>query len=500
MFVVFIEKLALMNRKSKKQKSSKNLCNDFSSVNLGDIEAEKDDNLNAYFIESELYKKIKDFENSTSIIIGEKGTGKSAILQKISLGENNKKIIKISNNDLGILSVQTQLKQYLADDSFAQRRAAFKFLWIFIVCASVLKHYFDCKGWWDRVTTQHLDDKFKKLNDFFEITKTDNPLKFSVKAFGKFIIPKTPIEAGFEVKAENMVTESNELAQLLQIMDDFVNDIDKYIPDGKLYVLIDDLDAIWDKSTFSKLYIEGLIEAISSLNKKNEKFKVITTLLDSVFNDVDLRSKDKISGNYARNISWTLENCEKLMEERLKFHNILFSDIFSSDVNFEYIYKYTTGTPRDIIRFFQNCLETVSEKKVKLNKNRVDILVSDFSKIKLNELISECKERHQCDINPIITALRDGKRAHDYNSLGVKINKFLEIYVENEDYRIKNLLKISKDIKGLICFLYQRGFIGYATHKSNNHATYWNEDPSHKINEKFHYLIRNTYLSAMSIK
>lgn len=72
------------HNKTKNSKPKKNIviARSLEEVSLGDIEAEKDNNISNYFIDTVLYHKVKDTQNSTSIIVGEKGTGKSAILKK----------------------------------------------------------------------------------------------------------------------------------------------------------------------------------------------------------------------------------------------------------------------------------------------------------------------------------------------------------------------------------------------------------------------------------
>lgn len=488
-------------KNSKRKKQSKPI-KILDEVSLGDIEAEKDNNLSDYFVDSTLYHKVKDPKNSASIIVGEKGTGKSAILKKISLDLDEKKVLHISNNDLGILGMHTHLKEYLLDDAFKQRRLAFKFLWEFIICACVLQNYYKSKNWFDRKKVKYWDDEFKELNKFFNIERDDTPLKFSLTAAAKFLDPSNPFEYTVSVSKNSEKEQNTDLYSLIKTMNEFINNLDKYIPNEELFLLIDDLDSSWDNSEFAKLYTEGLVQAVFSINKKS-KLKIAVTLLESVFNIIGLPNRDKIADNYAKNIRWDAESCNQLIIKRLVYNNLKINDIFTNDIKFDYIYKYTTGTPRDIIKFFQNCIEIQNEKKQKINKTELDIIINNFSELKLRELISQVREYFNCDITPIIKGLKGGKKSYNYKDFENKLNEICQLYDNTEilDHKVKNLLCYKGDnIKSLILFLYQRGLIGYTSHVGTKTGTFFNDDPGHDINEKFHYVIRPTYVSKMSIK
>ena len=117
------------------------------------------------------------------------------------------------------------------------------------------------KNWFDKLKTKTADDKFKELNNFFQITKNDTPLKFSITAATKFLDPNTPIEYSLkgEISKEEL-KEVNYLENLMRIMDGFTKNLNDYITSDKLYLFIDDLDSTWDNSEFAKLYTEGLIQ------------------------------------------------------------------------------------------------------------------------------------------------------------------------------------------------------------------------------------------------
>lgn len=413
-------------------------------------------------------------------------------------------MLHISNSDLGILGMHNQLKEYLLDDSFKQRRLAFKFLWEFIICACVLQNYYKSKNWLDKKKVKYCDDEFKELNKIFNIDKSDTPLKFSLSAAAKFLNKSMPIECSItgEVSGKPEKDDQQNLYSLIRIMSKFIDNLDKYIPNGELFLLIDDLDSSWDNSDFAKLYTEGLVQAVFSINKKS-KLKIIVTLLESVFNAIELPNRDKIADNYAKNIRWNIESCDELITKRLEYNRLKINDIFTNDINFEYIYKYTTGTPRDIIKFFQNCIEIQNGKKQKINKAELDIIINNFPDLKLIELISQIKEYFNCDITPIIKGLKGGKKSYSYKDFANKLNSICQMYdgIEILDHKVQNLLYYKGDnIKSLILFLYQRGLVGYTNHSNIKTGTFFNDDPGHDINEKFHYIIRPTYVSKMSIK
>lgn len=494
--------MSKINRKKRNSKYTltKNsfVSKNLTRTNLGDIEAEKDNNLSSYFVENTIYSDISDLDNACSIIVGEKGMGKSAILKQITLTENKDSCIYISNKDLEVLAAQTKLKDLLSTEDLSERRLAFKFLWTFIICSQVLQSFFIKKNWFDQKIKSIFDSDFKELNSFFNITKNANLLNFSLAAIGKFASASLTIEG----KMQQAIEKTNKTGELMSAISKFIKDLNKYIDTDKLFLLIDDLDTTWDNSEFAKLYTEGLIQAIYAINR-HSKLKIVMTILESVYNSIDIKSKDKIDCNYAKIIRWNCAECNSLISKRLAYNSMRFEDIFTTDVKFADIYKYTTGTPRDTIKFFQQCVDIYNHNdSKKINSNDLNKVVLNFSEIKTQELISSLKEYFKIDITPIIEGLKSSKKIYSYGDLFNKLNSIICAY-ENigNDYRLQNLINYKENnINGLIQFLYDKGFLGYSLHSSNKTGTYYNDDNSYKINEKHHYIIRPIYASKLSVK
>ncbi len=481
------------------------------SINLGPTEAERDLNLSNYFVENTVYEHIKDINNSLSIMIGEKGTGKSAILQQVRNINNSKSIINISNRDFGVVSSQRALSEFFTDENFSEKRYAFKLLWMFIVCSAIAKKIFENKNIFDQGFTRFTNPYFKEIDDFFGITKKGNSFDFFIKGSQKIIFDfkmvktETSIEGGIDAK--NLKTEKeldivDKFNKSLKFMDEFVNKLDELDKQGSYFVLIDDLDEAWDNTAFSKLYIEGLIQSIHYLNKKS-KFKVITTLLESVYKEINLRHiQDKINNDYVRYLRWNPSGCQKILNKRLEFFKINdFKEIFTSNIDFKDLYKTTTGTPRDILQVYKVCIDSCIEKGEKLNKDELRRLSLTFSQQKLSELKNYFKTIWTWDIEPIIIVFEGNKPIYSYNEINKILNDLCVSHAWDENKEKKFLHDYcDHNIDALMLILYQRGFIGYNRHQGSKDATYFNEDPEFKINHDFNYKIRDAYHQAMSIK
>lgn len=483
--------------------------NKFLSVDLGDIEAEKDENIDQYFIDSPTYHELANLTKATCVLVGEKGSGKSALLKKLSLCTHRDEYLWMSNTDLDILAMQKKLQEYFTDEDFKEKRLAFKFIWEFIIYSQVLQHFFNKKNFFDQVKTKYGNEEFKSLNEFFQITKHSNSLNFYLNGALKFMSPQMPIGCSIEGEIGKKQNSANQeinntkiLHDLMQTMGNFGRNIDNYITGDKLFLFIDDLDSSWDNSNFAKFYIEGLIDAIYYINKKSS-LKVVITLLDSVFNSIELRNRDKIDNNYAKKIRWDKNTCEELINKRLLYNDLKFEDIFTNDIIFADVYKYTTGIPRDIIKFFNFCITAFIEGSGKINQKQLKILVDNYADTRIQELLSNASSQYSIDIKPIINELKGGKRMFSYNKLSSRLNKIFEMYESQEtpNYKLKNLLTYKgKNTESLIQILYKLGFIGFSSHSERTTGIFVNELPEHEINEKYHYIIRNLYASAMSLK
>lgn len=227
-------------------------------------------------------------------------------------------------------------------------------------------------------------------------------------------------------------------------MDEFVNNLDELDKKRIYFILIDDLDECWKNTNFSKLYVEGLVSAIHYLNSKTSKFKIVATLLESVYNNISLKNlQDKINNDYVSKLRWNPSDCKKILNKRLEFFKLNdFKGIFASNANIEFndLYKITTGTPRDILQIYRLCIELCISKEAKLNKDELRRLSLTFSQQKLSELKNYFKTNYTWDIDPIIGAFEGNKPIYSYNEM----NKILNDVCINHAYdetRYKSYLK-----------------------------------------------------------
>lgn len=100
-------------------------------INFGALAAERDDGLDSYFVESESFKRLRDRERS--VVMGNRGSGKSAIFRMIAAYERKQSsvVIELSPDDYSYELLQQSLLSEKAGSWVKQ--GAFAAAWKYLI-------------------------------------------------------------------------------------------------------------------------------------------------------------------------------------------------------------------------------------------------------------------------------------------------------------------------------------------------------------------------------
>lgn len=254
------------------------------SVNkiLGDITAENDKVLFETFIETPDYKSLIE-GGGRLIVVGRRGTGKSAIFKKLEYHFRNDRLaepIMISPEDSDVIGLRSVINKF---DDFNKTRAATKALWKYVILLESLSRLH--KNYKTKAlieSNSEMGAAVKEWNSY-----EGSPFAKIRKKYKTLHDPSIDIEEEigdlqYKLKLQNIQTE------LQQILKQSKRNI---------HILIDRLDEGFEADEVGMGMIAGIAYAALEISKKMESVQPILFLRDNVF-----RSLGRIDPDYSRNL------------------------------------------------------------------------------------------------------------------------------------------------------------------------------------------------------
>lgn len=302
---------------------------DLSTIAWGDDSAEKDSYLLAYFVGAESYNRL--LRKDKSIVIGRKGSGKSAPRKKLESefsAENSTHVVNISPKYSSIINI---LNDKQLSDNFAEEMF-FQHTWLRQIMLDCLCHAgHSAKGKYSSESLEFGRQVSVELNrtskDMVEnISEIMSRLKLKAGNLG---------ELGMTLEKElRNVAETDALGHHLK---EIANS------GGKFVVLVDDLDLDWDNSDTSNSLLLGLLSASSHIMGISTNIHVIVMLREDVY--AILMGKTQHSDKYrnVEKIRWSKDGLIALLESRIKF-NLEQEGEDARTTPFLHVFPATVGT------------------------------------------------------------------------------------------------------------------------------------------------------------
>jgi hypothetical protein len=223
-----------------------------TSLSLGPLDADDDENLHEYFVTYDAFEKVKRKESF--LIIGGKGTGKSAIKKYLYNKRELRKELTISLDDTYSISLSD-----LKASSLSEIKNKLKGYLVGIVLKCILD-------------SPNIPDKSKKKLEEFE---NEVPLIQKLLAGIRVRIPFV------EIAIKDLFKPQKKGNLLRVIGKEIIEAIKTVLDDRDIWIVIDDIDSIFtsDDEKRSLKFIEGLIYASSDLTIKIFKKSVFICLL-----------------------------------------------------------------------------------------------------------------------------------------------------------------------------------------------------------------------------
>ena len=351
----------------------------FSDIEWGEDEAKNDDSLGLYFVEFPGYDKI--LSGKKRFIIGRKGTGKSAILQKIRLHAQNEPTYfctDISLRDFPLNDFKSLGEKGLQDKS--KYVSGWKFLLLTEVANLIIQdNSID--------ETDELEALRKFIKDNFpegiSVAETISKLRQNEN---KIAMALSVLSGEYNTSSSTEVTSQIHYNKAVKVLEELLS---KFQSESVYMLLIDELDEGYRaKNSNLNVVILALLRAADELYNFFKKNGIecipITALRSDIFDSLEDNDLNKLD-DFVLRLNWTTDekdpwSLKRIAEKRIaatvmkRYPGLPECDYWSLVADdetvpkglWQYICILTFSRPRDIIKLLKYCSERVSNQKLTL--------------------------------------------------------------------------------------------------------------------------------------
>lgn len=368
-------------------------------LDLGSDSAERDIDvgLAEYFYQNSTYHKF--FNSDKTILVGNRGTGKSAIFKYMASAEARKGhlVIELSPEEYSY----ELLSQYLRSEKEGSwgKQSAYSVAWQYLLYNLIFKRVVDKKRGlllgiqkdiYHYVINNLKSQDLNSIGILFEYLKRLEEVKLS---------------------SHESFQKSRELQKLysLEEIRGLLPSLKTILKRTRVKIFIDELDKGWDNSEDAKYFLAGLFQAAQKLNRINPNLRVYISIRQELFDNIPQIYEDaqKIRED-VEVIRWGKPELLELIGLRIAHcfpevqkHSGLrrWNSIFASHVtspsteSAEYIIDRTQLRPRELLQFCKLCLDYYRGGK-RIDELAIFAAEEVYSEQKIKDLASEYRFKY----------------------------------------------------------------------------------------------------------
>lgn len=336
---------------------------DLNTLSFGAPAAERDitQGLRDYFVESDAYTRVRS--GKKSIILGNRGSGKSAIFKIVAEQElrSGSSVIELSPENYSY----EMLSSTLASESRGSwvKQGAYTAAWKYLIYVLVMK---ELSKQGSRLKTGPAAQIYSYLRDNHQGSQ-DNPISVLISYLKRI--------EGLKIGSWEAAIKTRELASLyrLEEIDSLLTAIGELCRRRKVLVLVDELDRGWDASEDAKAFVAGLFQACVSINQTTPNLRVYVSLRRELYDSIpSLYDDAQKYRDIIETITWDERSLLELVAKRIRYTvptlqeaanqdcwNAVFSETldYRQTKSFNYVIDRTLYRPREIIQFCSDALE-----------------------------------------------------------------------------------------------------------------------------------------------
>lgn len=361
--------------------------------------AERDKDLLACFVESDSYNRVAN--KGHNVILGNRGTGKSAIFKKIAEDwrKNKDIVISLAPEEFSY-EMMGRILEAEAKGAWA-KHGAYSVAWKYLIYIQTFKEV-AANGFFK-------SGKSAKLYNFIRDKIKDydrNPIGLLISFLKRMEgIKIGKYEAEMKTKELDRLYKLDEISDLVSILDDALGRL-------KVIVLVDELDKGWDASEDAKGFVAGLFSAAMAINAKHSNLRVLISLRRELYENIPELYEDyqKISDT-VETISWNEDSLLELAARRIERWNSEISYVsfqerwnrvfsekltYRSTGSFNYVIDRTLFRPRELVQFANGIAGEARQhgRHLPLDYDSIAGAEGRYSEARLGDIAAEYKHQY----------------------------------------------------------------------------------------------------------
>lgn len=437
-------------------------------VDFGRDVAEFDRHLADFFLKTDAYNQVRS--GNKSLVIGRKGTGKTAILKYSVDTENKSKeyVIPIEATHSTYIKIDENLRSFTSQ--IKNIDSSFKLAWLFTTLLALV----------DRLTKESIVAITKEERDLYDFAKKNlnydvaDPIS-AIAGYASEWIKNLksigPVNREVKNNTKQVVFDEARVIQLIKASIERINKKGRQV-----FLLYDRLDERWDGSELYKAFLQGLLLATKDLKATGLDVAPVIFLRDEIFEEVarDFQHIDHYRMEIQR-IEWDEQSLVELLALRilsslnkkgLRLENespeYLWNRVFPSTLparktpipSTAYLVERTLFRPRDMV-LFATYIKDLATKRRHTNIEVEDIQQAEeqYSKDKLRDLVAE----HSYRMPQIVNVFEEFR----YKKIGFDLDDLRLLMLEIKEKQGHSIGWLNQSEDSLIKTLYRIGFISF---------------------------------------
>lgn len=467
---------------------------------LGDIRAEHDTKmLEAAFWPTSDYKALLE-SNERCIIVGRRGTGKSALVHMLSKHWHQKPkthVMNIAPVEEHIIGFRDTMREF--GDNYLHVKAGSKLAWRYAICMEVLVEL-----------TNHY-----KLKSHLDIKSIEHHIS-SWGARKKNIASKIRIKLNSIFDKKKGTSSEAKIADLsddfeLELLEEVILDCLNRVG-YQVVIFADRLDEGYSPDPSGVAIIDGFIQAVSDIRQRlNGKVSAFAFVRDNIY-----RAISKMDPDFTRNIEgqalrlhWDEYNlynmvCNRLrvafdlkIENNTRVWNACTANELKAKEGFRLTLKLTLYRPRDILVLLNDAfLRANSQDRREIILEDIDVTAKTISINRLNDLQKEYEVVFPA-LDEFVSQFSNTSPELSFSS----VESIIEFTLQRSDVKEKNKLQdilLFRSVPEVIQRLYSIGFLGLYNKQSSSYVfCHDGKDPDRDFSIDSKFLIHPCYWLAL---
>lgn len=453
-----------MSRPVNSNKSSGGKFRFIRHDHIGVPEAKEDVQfLHNCFVDTGDLEVLRDMSDHKRIVLGRTGSGKTALLMRLSQEES--RVIPIKPESLALSTISNSKVLNFALQLGINLDVFFKLLWRHVFTVEVLRAHFDIKSEREKVSLLEKiknflqeegrdDAEMRRWLEFLEnwgrsywketesrvreiASNFENELQATLgSALDPFYINAENVDfLSAEQKSESAARVQRVLNQVHQKeLSEVISKLGKVLDKAKVnyYITIDRLDENWIDEKLRYLLIRALIDTIREFHKAGH-VKIVAALRYDLLARVIRQTRDasgfqeeKYEALYLH-LQWTRERLIEVLDKRIDYlvkkrnprrvvtHEDVLPPSIGRQPTLDYIVDRTLMRPRDIIHFFNYCIAQAAGKS-KITVEMIRQAEGEYSRTRLRYLFDEWKANYP-NLEKLVVLLKKQKQVFTLDNL-----------------------------------------------------------------------------------